>query len=218
MSTPTDVEDDEWVLVDRQDVIRKIPSPAPPTEDIPLEKAMELTDELIARLRLLLVTIADAKIQNNYGVVRNLLPQCQRVIETLRSKYLPILIHSSQMKNETNQRTISTSSQVALSSSLGITTGLSIWTLVPKLGVAAYLTAGTTGTLLCALLLFQITKGMSDRMKKENDVKNEVMERLVELEDVIPAWANDLRIDNVEEWILRLSDYINQEEKKRKIQ
>jgi hypothetical protein len=199
-------DEDGWIFVNKE----------APVSDETIQDAIKQTDSNVSKLLFLLNMLSEAKSTNDYATIRNLMPQCQRIIETLRTKYLPILISASHQNYGDSKEVLSKSSQVAISGSLGVTAGASVWALVPQIGVGACLTASTAGTLLCALLLFQVVRAYGDRKRKENENNTESLEKFATLTDVIPTWAQDLTIDNIEEWTLRLSDYLTEEERTRR--
>jgi hypothetical protein len=196
-----DTTDTDWIVVSPTDI--------PPTNE-ELLVATKQTETCITKLSFLLNLLSEAKECNNMATVRNLLPQCQRIIETLRSKCIPILLRAEQTHAS---EVLSTKSKAAVSGSLGLTAGVGLWSLIPQVGLS--LAAGTAGTVLCALVLYKFAQNANERKKKETDDMNELKQKLSELDSIIPTWASDLTIDNLEEWTLRLSEFMQEEETKR---
>jgi hypothetical protein len=201
------MEGDEWVMIDTNDV----PRIKPPDDDVTLKHACQQTDKLVKNLLAVLNLLQDAKKRNDISMIRNLLPQCHKIIEKLRDKYIPVMMYSSYDCNESTNLISKPVSQLAVSGSVGITTGTTMWAIAPQFGIISALTAGTAGTILCAILLAQTAKNLTSYYKqKQTEYSSEIKTKLKALEYAVPEWPHDLTIHNIEEWKTKLTSYLQE--------
>ncbi|KAL0485639.1 thymidine phosphorylase [Acrasis kona] len=161
--------------------------------------------KLLDKISCLLNEIILAKKHNIPRVYENLLGKCASCISTLRS--IPGVTKSSLPEYYPIKKTVNQPSNIAFSSTLGITAGVSMWMLAPGIGALTCLGAGVSGAVVCGLAVYQVAKAVRGKQVINNDERGILEFRIKKQEELMSTWPENVKLANVEVWLEKILEF-----------